>query len=97
MNEVAITMDWVYFAMTFAIGGLVYRFRGRYRFLYGMGQILVAIMLVYLAFFPHGPNVLLVSAPSLWDILTTNTANVVLGIYTFMRGWDNIAIALRDM
>jgi hypothetical protein len=90
-------MNWVYFVMTFAIGGLVYRFRGRYRFLYGISQTLVAIMLVYLAFFPHGPNVMLISGPSLWDILMTNAANIVLGIYTVMRGWDNVATALRDM
>jgi len=27
----------------------------------------------------------------------TNAANIVLGIYTVMRGWDNVATALRDM
>ena len=79
-------MNWVYFVMTFAIGVLVHWFRGRYRFLYGVSQILVAILLVYLAFFPHGANVFLISGPSLWDILMTNTVNIVFGIYTFMRG-----------
>lgn len=47
--------------------------------------------------FAHGPNLLLISGPSLWDTLMTNAANIVLGIYAVIRGWDNVATALRDM
>jgi hypothetical protein len=90
-------MNWVYFVMILTIGGLVYWFRGRYRFLYGINQMVVGVLLVYLAFFPLSSNVRFISEPSLWDILMTNTVNIVLGIYTVMRGGDNIVTSLRNM
>jgi hypothetical protein len=51
-------MLWVYFVVSVLFGALLYWLRCRHRVLYGMGEILVALLLLYLFFFPETANVL---------------------------------------
>jgi hypothetical protein len=88
-------VGWIYCVATVLVGVGFYWLRERRRLLYGGFEILAALLLIYSAFFPHGPNALLVTGPTLWDTLLTRTVNIFAGVYALVRGLDNIITARR--
>jgi hypothetical protein len=47
-------MHWVGFALVVLVGVILYWFRCRHRFWYGVGEIVVAFLLLYIFFFRRG-------------------------------------------
>jgi hypothetical protein len=81
----------VCFALAMAVGLFVYWCRCCRRVWYGVGQIMVALALVYLAFFPDWPNLLWSgwSAPA-WNDHLPRAVTLIGGVYGLVRGLDNI-------
>jgi hypothetical protein len=66
---------------------------------YGLSEILAALALMYVVYFPHGGPVLLYgpyTPPSLLDILTGRAVAFFANVYGFVRGCDNIVTGLRS-
>jgi hypothetical protein len=89
-------MKWLYFAVTIAAGVFFYWLRGNCRWLYGISEILVALLIIFLIWFPHGPTALLISDVTIWDILLSKTVSIFVGVYAFVRGCDNLIGGLRE-
>ena len=51
-------MGWVYFVGAILFGIFLYWFRCRCLICYGVVEILVALLLIYIFFFPEGENLL---------------------------------------
>ena len=79
------------FALAIAFGLLLYWCRCRSRVWYGVGQIIVALALMALAFFPNWPNILWSgwTGPAWGDQLPRLVA-IIGGLYALVRGLDNI-------
>jgi hypothetical protein len=59
------------------------------------GEIIVALLIMFLTFFPHGPVVIITEyEPPFWDKLATKTVAIFAGVYAFVRGLDNINTGL---
>jgi hypothetical protein len=87
-------MEWLYIALTIAAAIFFYWLRCRWLGWYGVSEIVVALLLIYLAFFPH-TNYMLVKNSGVWDRLLTEPVKIFAGIYAFVRGCDNIVTGLR--
>ena len=89
-------MGWFYVVLTVAAGGFFYWLRGCCRWLYGLCEILIALLIIFLIWFPHGPHVLGAGGDTLWDIFLTKTVSIFVGVYAFVRGCDNFVTGLRN-
>ena len=58
-------MGWLYIVLTITAAIFFYWLRCRWLAWYGFSEILVAFLLIYLAFFPH-TNYLLISGGTVW-------------------------------
>ena len=89
-------MHWVGFILTIPIGVFLYWCRCRHRVSYGVAEIVVALLLLYIFFFPEGPVLLGAdgewSGPlgPVWGELLSRTVTLFGGLYAFVRGLDNI-------
>jgi hypothetical protein len=88
-------MLWVYFVVSVLFGALLYWLRCRHRVLYGMGEILVALLLLYLFFFPETANVLGVggwtgSLGQVWGGYLSRAVTWFVLLYALVRGLDNV-------
>jgi hypothetical protein len=88
-------MHWIGLALAILAGVILYWFRCRHRFWYGVGEILVALLLLYIFFFPEGPNVLGVggwtgSLGPVWGVNLLRLLNLFAGLYALVRGLNNI-------
>jgi hypothetical protein len=88
-------MLWVGFAIAILVGVFLYWCRCRHRVLYGAAEILVALLLLYLFFFPEaqgvvGRNSWIGSLGSVWGFYLSRTVTLFGGLYALVRGLDNI-------
>ena len=65
-------------------------------------EILAALALMYVIYFPHGGGLILLTGgyvpPSLLDsIISSQLVGVFASVYGFVRGWDNIITELRAL
>ena len=75
------------------VGLFLYWLRCRHRLWYGGFEICFAFLLIFLAFFPHRPVFLAVTeAPPLFWL--DSYVALIAGIYTLVRGLDNIDVGL---
>jgi drug/metabolite transporter (DMT)-like permease len=84
----------VIFVIVLAALGL-YKLRRRRRLLYGVIEVLVAVVFIVLAFYPQssGGNVLTDASPSsstVIGVLISRLISLSAGVYIFVRGLDNI-------
>jgi hypothetical protein len=87
-------MLWVYFVVSVLFGALLYWLRCRHRVLYGMGEILVALFILYLFFFPEaaiglsggwtGP------VGPVWGVYVSRAVTWLVALYALVRGLDNV-------
>jgi hypothetical protein len=84
-------LSWVYFFAAIVFGVFLYWLRCRHRVLYGVAEILVALGLIYLFFFPQvffltgGGGGL--GSPGQY---LSRTVALFGGLYALVRGLDNI-------
>jgi len=85
-------MHWVGFALAILAGVLLYWCRCRHRLWYGIGEIVVALLLLYIFIFPEGPAVFGVGSwtGSQWGVNLLRMLNLFAGLYGLVRGLDNI-------
>jgi rhomboid family protein len=88
-------MAWIYFGATVLAGVGAYWLRNNHRAMYGLSEIAVGLLLMYLAWFPHS-YALLYSEPGAIDKLLTMPVQIFAGIYAFVRGCDNFLSGVRD-
>ena len=83
------------FLVVAAIGAAVffYWIRCQTRFWYGAIEIGVAILIIFLTFYPQ-TNYLLLTESSPWGWLS-RAAGALAGIYVIVRGLDNIESGLK--
>jgi hypothetical protein len=89
-------MAWLYMALTIAAGAFFYWLRGRCRWVYGIVEIAVALLIIFLIWFPHGYRLLSVGGETFWDIFLSKTVSIFVGVYAFVRGCDNLIGGLRE-
>jgi len=85
-------MHWVGFALAILAGVVLYWCRCRHRLWYGVGEILVALLLLYIFLFPEAPSVFGVGSwtGSQWGVNLLRMLNLFAGLYALVRGLDNI-------
>ena len=96
-------MPWVYSVGTIIIGFFFYWLRNNHRVFYGLSEILAALALIYVAYFPHGVGGIETAggaAPpyisTIWDTLISRAVPFFTSVYAFVRGCDNIVVGLRE-
>ena len=93
-------MPWVYLGLTVLAGLFFYWLRNNHRVLYGVSEILAALALMYVIYFPHGGPMTLSAGqdfpPSILDILTSRAVAFFVSVYGFVRGCDSIVTGLRN-
>jgi hypothetical protein len=90
-------MHWVGFALAILAGVIIYWCRRRHRLWYGVGEILVALLLLYIFFFPEAPAVFGVGSwtGSQWGVNLLRMLNLFAGLYALVRGLDDISALER--
>jgi hypothetical protein len=88
-------MLWIGFGITILVGVILYWCRCRHRVLYGAAEILVALLLLYLFFFPETkpfdtPGGWSGSLGPVWGALLSNTVTLFAALYALVRGLDNV-------
>jgi hypothetical protein len=77
--------------LAIAFGLFFYWCRCRRRVWYGVGQIIVALALVYLACFPEWPSLLWSGwAGPAWGDQLPRVVTLIGGVYALVRGLDNV-------
>jgi hypothetical protein len=92
-------MPWVYTFITVCAGLFFYWLRNNHRIVYGTSEIIAALALMYVVYFPHGGNAYLLmnsTPPTFLDILTSRAVAFFASVYGFVRGCDNIVTGLRN-
>jgi hypothetical protein len=90
-------MGWLLFFVLIGIGIFFYWLRYRHRLLYGILEILVALVLLYVGIFPAETYALLIREPPRSDIVIAGVTKMVTvfgAVYVFVRGLDNIDTGL---
>jgi hypothetical protein len=72
------------------LGGALYRARCLHRLWYGIGEIGVGLLVLFLAEFPQGPTVAVVSGPPPLLAPLNKWVALAAGVYILVRGLDNI-------
>ena len=75
------------------VGVIFYWLRSRHRFYYGIVEVVAAMLVTFLTFYPQ-TNYLLINGPTFPGSMRRETAGFFAGVYIFVRGMDNIAQAL---
>ena len=86
-------MNFIFILLTVCAGLFFYWLRGRFRLIYGMCEIGVALVIISLTFYPQTHN-LLIQMPTFYEILLSKGVGVLGGIYVMVRGLDNMDTAL---
>ena len=55
-------MGWIWFGLTLVAAIFAYWLRSNHRWMYGLSEIAVGVLLMYLAWFPHTNYLLLMGA-----------------------------------
>jgi hypothetical protein len=80
--------------ISIVVGLLLYVLRSRCRFLYGLLELVAALAVIVLTFFPQ-TYALLIQNPPVWGSVLSTGAGVLAGIYVMIRALDNIHAGLR--
>jgi hypothetical protein len=93
-------MGWVYFVVTILFGLFLYWLRRRHRILYGVAEIVVALLLLHIFFFPEASGALATGnwigpLGPLWGELLSRAVTLFGGLYALVRGFDNIDVLDR--
>jgi hypothetical protein len=88
-------LGWVYFVLTVLFGLFLYWLRCHHRVLYGAAEIVVALLLIYIFFFPEHRGVLQMiewGGPlgPVWGELLSRAVTLFGGLYALVRGLDNV-------
>jgi len=86
-------MNMIFILLTVAAGLFFYWLRGRFRLIYGMCEIAVALAIISLTFYPP-TYYLAYDMPSFFEMLLSKSVGVLGGIYVMVRGLDNMDMAL---
>jgi hypothetical protein len=86
-------MNAIFVALTVCAGLFFYWLRGQFRFIYGLCEIVVALVVIYLTFYPHTYN-LVTRMPTFSEMILSKSIGVLGGIYIMVRGLDNMEKAL---
>jgi hypothetical protein len=71
-------------------GVLAFWVRCRHQFWYGLCEIVVALIVVILTFFPQTGSLLLIEGPSLLGWFVSKGVGANAGVYIMVRGLDNM-------
>ena len=80
----------IWMLVTIMFGVFFYALRCRQRLWYGLIELAVAFIIIFLTFHPPGPIVLAVDEPTWWGTLLTRCAGSLAGVYFIVRALDNI-------
>lgn len=83
---------------TIVVGVILYWVRVKHRVWYGFGEIIVSIGLMYAVYFSHGGAAARIEggpSPTLLDRITVKGLPLVIIVYLFVRGCDNLCEGLR--
>ena len=83
-------MDVIIFLAAIVAGPALYRVRCTHRLWYGIGELGVGLLVLFLVSFPQGPTVAIVNQPPRLLAPLTKWAALAAGIYIIVRGLDNI-------
>jgi hypothetical protein len=76
---------------TVCLGLFFYWLRFRCRLVYGLVELVVALAVIFLTFYPQSPNYLSdTQVPPWWGSFLSISAGMSAGIYVMVRGLDNI-------
>lgn len=87
-------MIMVYIAVTIVVALFFYMLRCRRQLWYGVCEIIVAFVVIYLAFKPPYTALALAQGYSPIGIQVQHYYGLLAGIYIFVRGMDNIRAGL---
>jgi hypothetical protein len=76
--------------VTVVIGLLFYVVRCRCKLAYGLVELVVALAVIIVTFYPQTNYLLLEAKPPLWGWLLSKSVGISAGIYVMVRGLDNI-------
>ena len=79
----------VWVLITIGVGFFFYGLRCRLRLCYGVLELMVAFIIIYLTFHPLRIN-LADLEPPLWDWLLSKSVGFLAGVYVMIRALDNI-------
>ena len=91
----SVVMGWVYLALSVLVWIFLYWLRCHHRVFYGMCEIVVALLLMYIFFFPEGHPRLaseewVGTLGPVWGGLLSRGVTLFGGLYALVRGLDNI-------
>jgi len=96
-SNIALRVDelgWLYIGVTVVFGVCLYWLRCWRLALYGAAEIVVALVLIFLFFFPQGPATMGVGSQGflgpVWGEVVARTVTLFGGLYALVRGLDNI-------
>jgi hypothetical protein len=78
--------------LTVVLGVILFWFRSRFRFWYGLGEVAAGIAVVLLFYVPHEHPILTAEDPdpAVWAVWAWDVVGWLAGLYIFVRGMDNI-------
>jgi hypothetical protein len=82
-------MAWVGIILTIALGVYFYVVRCRWQLVYGAIEILAALVIIFVTFYPQ-TNYLLLAESSWQGWLLRKGVGALAGMYVMVRGLDNI-------
>jgi hypothetical protein len=85
----ASTMRFLLLAGFIILGFVFYLLRRHYRLAYGLIEVGIGIVVIFLTIFPQTSYLLLIEEP-LFGWLLLKSAGVSAGIYVLVRGLDNV-------
>lgn len=85
----------VYFCGTILLARFTYWLRVRHRAIYGIGEIAIALVIIYQATSVGSPGFLLDEDADMSFFLLGKIIAFFAGIYAFVRGIDNIVVGVR--
>jgi hypothetical protein len=80
--------------LTLTIGVLFYVLLCRRQLAYGLVELVVALLVIVLTFYPQTNYLLLEEEPPRWGWLLSKSVGTSAGIYVMVRGLDNIGKGL---
>lgn len=78
------------------IPGLFFCFVRSWPLVYGIVELVVALAIIFVTFFPHTPY-LLYDEPPWWGVQLSRFIGSIAGVYVMVRGLDNIERGLPSL
>jgi hypothetical protein len=91
---------WVYSIGTLIGGLFFYWLRSNHKAVYGLCEIVISFVIIYIAYFPHGGGTLLAGddyvPPPLGSLIASSVVAFFGSVYVFVRGCDNFVTGIRN-